>query len=123
MYELTVEREFSAAHQMRGHPGACARLHGHNYRVQLTVAGEELDEHGMLLDFAELKALCDRVIGELDHQNLNELPPFAERNPSSENLARYIHECVAEELGGPVRVKQVRVYESAGSSVTYRETE
>ena len=123
MYELTVEREFSAAHQMRGYPGACARLHGHNYRVQLTVAGEELDEHGMLLDFAELKALCDRVIGELDHQNLNELAPFAERNPSSENLARHIYECVAEELGGPVRVKQVRVYESAGSSVTYRETE
>lgn len=123
MYELTVEREFSAAHQMRGYPGPCSRLHGHNYRVQLTVAGEELDERGMLLDFAELKALCDRVIGELDHQNLNELPPFADRNPSSENLARYLYERVAEELAGPVRVKEVRVYESAGSSVAYRETE
>jgi len=120
MYELTVAREFSAAHQMRGYPGACARLHGHNYRVEVTVAGEELDERGMLMDFAELKALCDRMIAELDHQNLNELLAFAEQNPSSENLAHYLHERIGKELSGRVRLKAVRVYESSGSWVTYR---
>lgn len=115
-----MAREFSAAHQMPGYPGACARLHGHNYRVELTVAGEELDERGMLLDFAELKSLCDRVIAGLDHRNLNDLPAFAEQNPSGENLARYLHERIAEELPAPLRVRSVRVYESSGSWVTYR---
>ncbi len=120
MYELTVEREFSAAHRMRDYPGDCSRLHGHNYRVELTVAGEKLDERGMLLDFSELKAVCDRVIAELDHRNLNDLPAFAEQNPSSENLARYLYERIATELSGPVRVEAVRVCETSGSCVTYR---
>jgi 6-pyruvoyltetrahydropterin/6-carboxytetrahydropterin synthase len=105
---------------MRGYPGACARLHGHNYRVELTVAGDDLDERGMLVDFAELKSLCDGVIADLDHRNLNDLPAFAERNPSSENLARYLYERIAQGLPGSVRIRSVRVYESSGSWVTYR---
>ncbi len=121
MYELTVEREFSAAHMMRGHPGACARLHGHNYRVLLTVEGEELDETGILVDFAELKRVVDRVLDKFDHRNLSEIPPFDEINPSSENLARHLYERAAEELAGVARVSRVTVYESPTSAVTYRE--
>ncbi|MEA3401401.1 MAG: 6-carboxytetrahydropterin synthase QueD [Armatimonadota bacterium] len=120
MYELTVEREFSAAHQMRGHPGACARLHGHNYRVLVSVEGEQLDDAGMLVDFAELKRIADEVLKGLDHRCLNDLPPFDEINPSSENVARYIFERVAYRLAGDVRVSRVTVYESPTSSVTYR---
>jgi len=121
VYELTVERDFSAAHLMRGHPGACARLHGHNYRVLLSVQGKELDETGMLVDFAELKAVFDGVLAELDHRNLNEIPPFDEINPSSEHLARYLHGRLTEALADRVRVSHVTIYESATSSVTYRE--
>lgn len=121
MYELTVEREFSAAHMMRGHPGACARLHGHNYRVLLTVAGDELDDTGMLVDFAELRRVFDTILDELDHHNLNELKPFATMNPSSENLARYLYRRAAEALSGIVHVSRVTVYESPTSCVTYRE--
>lgn len=121
MYELTVEREFSAAHLMRGYDGACARLHGHNYRVLLAVEGDELDECGMLVDFSELKSVFDEVLGELDHRNLNEIPPFDAVNPSSEHLARYIFGRMRKALGDRVRVSSVTVHESPTSSVTYRE--
>ncbi len=121
MYELTVEREFSAAHMMRGHPGACARLHGHNYRVLLTVEGEELDETGILVDFADLRRVFDRILDDLDHRNLNELEPFTQVNPSSEHLARYLYGRAAEALDGVVRVSRVTVCESGTSCVTYRE--
>ncbi len=122
MYELTVERSFSAAHCLRDYEGPCARLHGHNYKVQVTVAGEQLDEHEMLMDFGELKALCDRVIDAFDHQYLNDLDAFAEVNPTSENLARYIYNQVAEGLANqPGSVKRVKVWESDSSVATYQE--
>lgn len=121
VYELTVERDFSAAHMMRDHPGACARLHGHNYRVLFTVAGDELDESGMLVDFADLKSIFDAILGDLDHRNLNEIPPFDCINPSSENLARYLFEQAAERLPERVGMTSVTVCESSTSSVTYRD--
>ena len=121
MYELTVESDFSAAHLMRGHPGACARLHGHNYRVLVSVEGENLDATGMLVDFAELKAVFEGILGELDHRNLNEIPPFDEINPSSEHLARYVYGRMTDAFADRVRVSRVTIYESATSSVTYRE--
>lgn len=121
MYELTIERDFSAAHLMRGYPGPCARLHGHNYRVLLSVEGEKLDDGGMLVDFAELRRDFDEILAELDHRNLTEIPPFDAINPSSENLARYLFDRAREVVGDRVRVSQVTIYESATSSVTYRE--
>lgn len=121
MYELTVEREFPAAHYLREYDGACARMHGHNYRVQITVGGERLDEAGMLLDFGDLKRLCDSVIDELDHRCLNELAPFDEINPTSENLARYLYETIRDGLPDSVSVRRVTVFESARSSATYYE--
>ena len=120
MYELTIERNFSAAHMMRDHPGVCARLHGHNYRVLLTVVGDTLDECGMLVDFSQLKRIFDQILADLDHRNLNEIPPFDEINPSSENLARYLFERTGEALPNEVTVSAVTIYESATSSVTYR---
>ncbi len=120
VYELTIERDFSAAHMMRNYPGACARLHGHNYRVLLTVEGEELDESGMLVDFAELKRIFEDILEELDHRNLNDIPPFDEINPSSENLARYLFERADERMPEVVSVASVQVYESSTSSATYR---
>lgn len=121
MYELTVEREFSAAHLMREYDGACARLHGHNYRVLLRVEGRTLDECGMLVDFADLKRAFDGILAELDHRNLNEIPPFDQINPSSENLARYLYRRAAEVIADGIRVSSVTVHESPTSSVTYRE--
>ena len=123
MYELSVSRQFSAAHCLRDYDGACARLHGHNYRVVVTVAAEDLPQSGMVMDFKLLKAACDQVVEALDHRCLNELPPFAEANPTSENLARHIFEAVRDELAAQsVRVTSVAVWESDSSCATYKES-
>ena len=122
MYELTVERTFAAAHHLRGYKGACGRPHGHNYRVQIGVAGSQLDQQGMLMDFGQLKSICDEVIAELDHTDLNDHPAFADANPSSENLARYIFtQVVARLKQSSVRVRAVSVWESDTSRVIYTE--
>jgi 6-pyruvoyltetrahydropterin/6-carboxytetrahydropterin synthase len=122
MYELMVTRQFSAAHCLRGYDGACARLHGHNYRVVVTVAAEDLPQSGMLMDFKLLKVACDQVVEALDHRCLNDLPPFTGTNPTSENLARHIFEAVREQLATqPVRAASVAVWESDSSCATYKE--
>lgn len=124
MFELTVEIGFSAAHRISGHPGPCAQLHGHNYRAAVTIAGEDLDELGMLVDFGELRQVCARVIEPLDHTYLNELAAFGKTNPSSEALARHIYQALAVQVparwGDRVSVAQVTVYESERSSATFR---
>lgn len=122
MYELTVERRFSAAHHLRDYDGPCARLHGHNYRVEITVRGDKLDERGMLVDFGPLKALCDEVLDALDHRCLNDLEAFAAANVTAENLAAYIYHAVGVRLSPELFMAAVRLWETDGSSVTYRET-
>ena len=120
MYELTVQRTFSAAHHLRDYDGPCARMHGHNYRVEITVAGPQPLQNGMLLDFGELKALCDEVLDALDHRCLNDLPDFAEQNVTSENLAAHIYQALAAKLTFPgIKMARVRLWEGDTSSVTY----
>lgn len=124
MFELTVEVAFSAAHCIRGHSGRCARLHGHNYRVVVTVAGEKLNEQGMVIDFGELKAVCATAIDPLDHSYLNELDAFTETNPTAEALARHLYQKIGgrmAEAAKDVKVAAVTVYESERSYATYRE--
>lgn len=122
MFELTVERQFAAAHHLRGYAGACARLHGHNYKVLASFRGESLDEAGFLLDFGVLKRLCDEVLAPLDHQCLNELAAFTESNPTAEALARYLYRELEQAAAGlPARVASVTVFESDTAAVTYRE--
>jgi len=125
MYELTVEAEFSAAHQILGYPGPCARLHGHNYRVVATVRGEHLDELGLLVDFGVLRQLLAGLTAELDHRCLNELPPLQGRNPTSELLAHYFYHALErrlrDEVPADLSVAAVTVYESARSAATYRQ--
>ena len=128
VYEITVETEFSAAHSLDGYEGACARLHGHNYRVIIQVAGNELDQHGMLLDFREIRRICESFVSELDHQHLNKLESFASMSPTSENLARHIFHHVAGAIAdlpglGDRKVWPVKVtvYESAKSAASYGE--
>jgi 6-pyruvoyltetrahydropterin/6-carboxytetrahydropterin synthase len=90
--------------------------------VEVTVARPSLDALGMVLDFSELKRLCDEVIEALDHRLLNELPAFSEMNATSERLAEHIYSEVAARLGeGPVRLRAVRVWETPTSAATYRE--
>lgn len=125
MFELTVEVQFPAAHRIPEHPGRCAQLHGHTYRALITVAGERLNAQGMLVDFADLKELCTRVLAPLDHAYLNELPAFAGTAPTAEAIARYIYQSTKAEIDSPseegAKVARVTVYESETSFATYRE--
>ena len=89
MYILTVESDFSSAHQLRGYRGKCENLHGHNWKVKVTVRVRELDKLGMGVDFKTLKQQVNIVVDELDHRDLNEHPAFQDCNPSSEHIARY----------------------------------
>ena len=122
MYEVRIDEEFSAAHALRGYKGKCENLHGHNWKVEVYVRGERLDEIGMLVDFRELKAATRRVMHHLDHRNLNELKPFDnEMNPSSEHLAGFIlHEVAAQINNERVKVYKVRVWETPSTSATYQ---
>ena len=121
MYEVMIEEEFSAAHALRGYRGKCENMHGHNWKVEVYVRGEQLDQVGMLVDFKELKAATRRVMKYLDHQNLNELHPFdGEMNPSSEHLAGFILHKVAEQVSDPrVRVYKVRVWETPSTCASF----
>jgi len=119
-YELSVQADFSAAHNLRQYQGKCERLHGHNWRVDLRLAGERLGDEGMLLDFAEAKQILSDVLDRFDHRYLNEVPPFDRLNPSSENIARVISEAVAERLPEGVRVTGVTAWESDRCAATYR---
>ena len=122
MFEIEIDRSFSAAHQLRGYDGDCRNLHGHNYEVTVTVEADSLNEVGIALDFKKLKAALDQVIAPYDHHNLSELPEFKEINPTSEVLARSIYRQMSELINdGNVRVARVRIGESASSRLTYRE--
>ncbi|MCI6101215.1 MAG: 6-carboxytetrahydropterin synthase QueD [Selenomonas sp.] len=125
MYELKVEGAFEAAHQIPNYPGKCARLHGHNWVVEATVKGTELDELGMLVDFKAVKKELGTVLDAFDHRFLNDLAPFSQGvNPTAENLAHIIFERLAAssifpEGEGRAYLASVTVWESPKSSVTY----
>ena len=122
MFEIEIDRSFSAAHQLRGYNGDCCKLHGHNYKITVTVRTSELDEIGIALDFKKLKAELDALLAEYDHSNLSELADFQAVNPTSENLARTIYRKISKKMnGGTIRVHRVRVGESDHSAVTYFE--
>jgi 6-pyruvoyltetrahydropterin/6-carboxytetrahydropterin synthase len=125
MFEVTVEKSFAAGHFLRNYKGKCENPHGHNYRVLVTLQGRELDRAGLLLDFKDLKQCIRQVVARLDHQMINDIPPFTEVNPSAENLAKYFFEESNQLLkgvtNGRVWVKSVTMFETDTSNATYYE--
>ena len=125
MFEIDVIGSFAAAHALRGYLGRCESLHGHNYKVRLTLIGDRLNDIGLLCDFRDVKTLLNNVIDDLDHRNLNELEPFRNLNPSTENLACYLYReidsAVSKATEERARVKRVTVWETDVNAVTYFE--
>lgn len=123
-WRLRITGDFSSSHQLRHYQGKCENMHGHNFSVEVDVSGPELDPKlGILMDFKELKRLLKIVTKELDHKHLNDLPDFAEQNPSSELLAHYIYKRMHSLLATyPVRLDQVMVSEKASSKAYYSES-
>ncbi|MBI5057345.1 MAG: 6-carboxytetrahydropterin synthase QueD [Nitrospirae bacterium] len=122
MYELMIETTFSSAHQLRGYKGKCEELHGHNWRVQVIVSSEKLNDIGIVIDFHELKAITIEVVASLDHSFLNNVFPFTEINPSSENITKWIYDSLKKKLQKTnCSVSSVTVWENDTASATYYE--
>jgi len=119
MFEVCVEHTFAAAHALRNYHGKCENLHGHNYRVQVGIEGEELDANGLLYDFVELKKSLRATSEYLDHQNLNELKPFDTINPSAENIAKFVFDQMQKDMRTG-SIAYVRVWETDTSCAIYR---
>lgn len=119
MYELTTMTHFSAAHQLRLHDGSLEPLHGHNWRVELCVSGDQLDAIGVVMDFHELERLLRQVVAPMHNRHLNELAAFARQNPTTEHVARHIAHSLS--LPGGVRLQWVRVWETPENSAIYHE--
>lgn len=122
MFQVSVEETFSAGHALRGYKGKCENPHGHNYRVSITIEGPQLDQIGLLVDFTHVKHVIREIIGELDHQFINDLEPFKTVNPSAENLAKYFYDetqARLKELPADAKVTEITVWETDTASARY----
>jgi 6-pyruvoyltetrahydropterin/6-carboxytetrahydropterin synthase len=120
MYELKVVTNFSAAHRLNNFYGKCEALHGHNWKVEIFISADSLDEAGLVLDFGKIKAHANELLSEIDHTFLNELQAFQHQNPSSENMARYLFERLGQAINdGRVKITRVSVWESDNTSASY----
>lgn len=117
MYTITKEFHFSASHRLDHLPAdhQCARLHGHNYKVEIILQSEELDKDDFVLDYGELKPFKDLIDNKLDHRHLNDIIPY---RTTAENIARWLYEW-AKERWSPVVA--VRVSETPKTWATYSE--
>ena len=120
MFEITVYSHFSGAHRLRHLHSRCENLHGHNWRIEVSVVSNRLNREGIVIDFGILKEKVEKILKTLDHTYLNDLSYFAKREPSSENIAKYIFDGLKKELTRyPARLKRVTAWESDTASATY----
>jgi 6-pyruvoyltetrahydropterin/6-carboxytetrahydropterin synthase len=122
MFEISIQSYFSSAHNLRDYNGQCEAVHGHNWKVEVFVKSKELNDIGLAIDFKDLKKITKNILSELDHKNLNEIPPFDKINPSSENIARFLFNRIKKEIKVPsVTVSKISVWESHNSVASYFE--
>jgi 6-pyruvoyltetrahydropterin/6-carboxytetrahydropterin synthase len=122
IFEVYVKSHFSAAHRLVGYPGDCARVHGHNWIIEVFVQCTDLDNIGIAVDFRDIKAALKTVLSDLDHSDLNDLPEFRDINPTSENIARFLYGKLSQKLNAPqIRVSKVKVSETPGAGAFYWE--
>ena len=120
MYEITVTSHFSGAHRLRYLHGKCEGLHGHNWKVEVSVVSNRLGKEGVVIDFGILKQKVEKVLMPLDHTYLNDLSYFSGIEPSSENIAKSIFERMKSEMKGhPATLRKVTAWESETSCATY----
>lgn len=121
-YTLKVITEFASAHTLREYPGACSRMHGHNWKVELEAVATKLDDVGMGVDFKQMKKIAREVGDRLDHRYLNELEPFTEINPTAENIAAYLYREISKQLNSEtITVSTVTLWETERACVRYSE--
>ena len=121
-YQLKIVTDFASAHTLRDYPGACSRMHGHNWKVELEAVATQLDDIGMGVDFKVMKQAAREVSAELDHRYLNELEPFREINPTAENIAAYMYKQISVRINSEtIKVTALTLWETERACVRYSE--
>jgi 6-pyruvoyltetrahydropterin/6-carboxytetrahydropterin synthase len=121
-FTLKTLLDFAAAHSLRGYAGDCAKLHGHNWKVEVQVTGRELNDIGMLIDFKEIKSHAKQAVAELDHTFLNDHPHFQRVNPTAENIAQYLYTEIAKRIESEtVQMHSITIWENDRNCVIYSE--
>ncbi len=122
MFRLKICTSFASAHNLKNYQGECENLHGHNWKVEVSVTAKELDKSGLGIDFKILKAETKTLLKTLDHKYLNELQPFMDLSPSSENIARYLFQELSGRLNNDnIKVDCITVWESDAACASYYE--
>ena len=127
MFEIMIEDRFAAAHQLLGYGGPCENIHGHTWKVQVFLKGQDLGRTGMLFDFKEAKMILKDILKDYDHKNLNEIRFFKKDNPTAENIAKRIHDEYNIKLknvqtprgASPIIITKTTVWESEATCATY----
>jgi 6-pyruvoyltetrahydropterin/6-carboxytetrahydropterin synthase len=119
-YTLKVLTEFASAHTLTGYPGACSRMHGHNWKVEVEVISSQLDQTGMAIDFKRIKQAANEVGNRLDHRYLNDIPPFDRMNPTAENIAAWFFQELSSNLNTEhAKVHSITLWETDRACVKY----
>lgn len=127
MARYTVKQTcyFSAAHVLRGYPAGCERLHGHNYKVILEVTSNELDKLGMVMDYVDIEKISYEHINKLDHRYLNDIAPFDQINPTTENIACWLFQNISKDIkdfdNNRVKLKSITIWETDHNCIIYQE--
>jgi 6-pyruvoyltetrahydropterin/6-carboxytetrahydropterin synthase len=119
-FQISTTHDFSAAHQLRMYDGSLEPVHGHNWRVRVTVGSEKLDQIGVVMDFHELERLVDEIIRPMHNGHLNQAAMFTEVNPSAENVAVYVGKLLAPKLPNSVRLLRIEVWETESCRAVYQ---
>ena len=119
MFELVLQKTFAGAHNLRGYDGECERLHGHNWKVEVTLKSKELDKLGMVIDFKVVKKILEEILSRFDHSYLNELEEFHQENPTTENVSKLVYEKLNEKLPPEISVAKVKTWESENCAAAY----
>jgi 6-pyruvoyltetrahydropterin/6-carboxytetrahydropterin synthase len=123
MFVVSVQAHYDSAHFLRNYHGKCERLHGHRYVVELALASEQLDAAGIAFDFVDVKRELRGLAERLDHQNINEIEPFTEVEPSAENQAKFFFDELKRTLPPEMQAAMVyvRVWETPTQWAQYSE--
>jgi 6-pyruvoyltetrahydropterin/6-carboxytetrahydropterin synthase len=121
MYTLSVNTYISAAHHLNNYEGPCARVHGHNWKIQIDVRAETLNKAGIAVDFSDLEKWLWQIVGAFDHQMINSVPPFDKINPTAENLVKYTFDEMKKKLPAQVTLIRVSAWETDSCMVSYEE--
>ncbi len=121
-YTLKVLTEFASAHTLRNYPGACSRIHGHNWKVELEVVATQLNDIGIAIDFKQMKSAANEVCDQLDHRYLNDLDAFSDINPTAENIAAWLYHEIGQKINSDtIKVSALTLWETDRASVRYTE--